>query len=80
MRNTHPEIDNAAAEAVDLGFKALYAVRYGGTHVLINMGKNEIALEWQGADHLETVGFAALDQATLTLPPWSIAVLSDRMP
>ena len=80
MRNAHPEIDKAAAEAVDLGFKALYAVRYGDTHVLINMGKNEIALEWQGADHLETVGGAALDQATLTLPPWSIAVLSDRMP
>ena len=77
MRNAHPEIDTERPEALDLGVKALYAIRYGGTHVLINMGKKEAAVAWEQAAQLEQIGGAALENGTLTLPPFSVAVLTE---
>ena len=76
MRNAHPEIDTEMPEALDLGIKALYAIRYGETYVLINMGKKEISLTWEYADQLEQIGGVSLENAALTMAPWSIAVLS----
>lgn len=77
LRNAHPEIDTESPEALDLGVKALYAIRYGQTHVLINMGKKEISLEWQDAARLEQIGGVTLENSLLIMGPWSIAVLSN---
>jgi len=76
IRNAHPEIDSESPEALDLGIKALYAIRYGQTCVLINMGKKEISMEWKGSDRFASVGGARLENDLLIMPPWSVMVLS----
>ena len=76
IRRAHPEIDSEPAQALDFGVKALYAVRYGNTTVLINMGKAAVELPCAQGAVLESVGEAAQDGDVLTLGAWSVAVVT----
>ena len=75
LRNHTPEIDAAQGEALDLGVKALYAIRYGEVTVVINMGKKEISCAFTQEADVEAVGSVSLDGGMLTMGPWSVAIL-----
>jgi len=74
IRNAHPEIDTETPEALDFG-KAVFAVRYGRTSVLINMSKKPAQIEWPSEAEIMQVGGAELVDGSLQMQPWSVAVL-----
>jgi len=75
LRNRTPEIDGEVPEALDLGVKALYAIRYGEVTVVINMGKKDVTCEFAQEADVNSIGSAALEGGVLTMEPWSVAVL-----
>ena len=75
LRSAAPEINSETPEALDLGVKALYAIRYGSVTVVINMGKKDAACEYAQAAGVESVGSVTLENGMLTMEPWSVAVL-----
>ncbi len=75
LRSANPEIWTETPEAVDLGVKALYAIRYGDVTVVINMGKKDASCAYEQAATVEALGAVTLENGALTLEPWSVAVL-----
>ena len=75
LRNSTPEVDSEAPQALDLGVKTVYAIRYGDVAVVINMGKKEASCPFEQEARVEAVGSVMLEAGTLTMEPWSVAVL-----
>ena len=75
IRNATPEINSETPDALDLGVKALYAIRYGDVTVVINMGKKEVSCEYTQDASAESIGAITLEGGKLSMEPWSIAVL-----
>jgi len=75
LRNRTPELGSEAPEALDLGAKALYAIRYGSVTVVINMGKKDVSCEYAQDAGIESIGNVTLENGMLTMEPWSVAML-----
>lgn len=75
LRNTTPEIGTETPEALDLGVKSLYAIRYGDVTVVINIGKKAASCTYTQEASLDAIGNVSLSDGALSMEPWSVAIL-----
>ncbi|MBQ4608645.1 MAG: alpha-amylase [Clostridia bacterium] len=76
IRNAHPEIPSGRPVALDLGVKAIFALDYGRSIAIINMGKTSVTVAIGMEGTLDCEGGAALENGRLTLEPWAAAVIT----